>query len=133
MLRQGRGAIVNISSVAARGAAGRAPYATSKAALFGLTATAAAEWAARGVRVNAVAPGYIDTGVYREGVASGALDPAAITKRIPAARLARPEEIADVVSYLSSERSSYVTGQTIFVDGGFSVDYGVPLMTTRKT
>src|SRR5690554_5039572 len=73
MLERGSGRIVNISSVSARGAAGRAPYSTTKAAIIGLTATAGAEWAARGVRVNAVAPGYVDTGVFQQGVAAGTL------------------------------------------------------------
>ncbi|PJI52118.1 hypothetical protein CTI14_47920, partial [Methylobacterium radiotolerans] len=62
MLDRGEGRIVNISSISSRGSAGRAPYATTKAAVIGLTSTAGAEWASRGVRVNAVAPGYVDTG-----------------------------------------------------------------------
>ena len=130
MLETGRGAIINIASVAARGAAGRAPYATTKAAVIGLTATAGAEWAARGVRVNAVAPGYVDTGVFQQGVSSGMLDVERILDRIPARRLASPNEIADMVSFLASERASYLNGQTLYVDGGFTVDYGVPLRQT---
>ncbi|MGH3383405.1 MAG: SDR family NAD(P)-dependent oxidoreductase [Nocardioidaceae bacterium] len=129
MLASGRGAVVNISSVAARGSAGRAPYATTKAAIVGLTATAAAEWAARGVRVNAVAPGYVDTGVFRAGVEAGTLDVDTILARIPARRLAQPTEIADAVSFLVSDRAGYITGQTLYVDGGFIVDYGIPLAT----
>jgi 3-oxoacyl-[acyl-carrier protein] reductase len=127
MLAAGTGAIVNIASVASRGSAGRAPYATTKAGVVGLTATAGAEWASRGVRVNAVSPGYVDTGVFRQGIASGKLDAATILTRIPAGRLATPEEIADMVFYLASARASYLNGQTLQVDGGFSVDYGVPL------
>ncbi|MPZ97121.1 MAG: SDR family oxidoreductase, partial [Propionibacteriales bacterium] len=129
MLASGHGAIVNISSVAARGSAGRAPYATTKAAIVGLTATAAAEWAARGVRVNAVAPGYVDTGVFRAGVEAGTLDIDTIMARIPARRLAQPTEIAEAVSFLVSDRAGYITGQTLYVDGGFIVDYGIPLAT----
>lgn len=129
MLTAGHGSIVTISSVAARGAAGRAPYATTKAAITALTATAAAEWAARGVRVNAVAPGYVDTGVFRQGVQAGTLDVDTIMTRIPARRLGRPSEVADAVSYLVSDGASYITGQTLVVDGGFLVDYGVPLAT----
>lgn len=127
MLEAGHGAIVNISSVAARGSAGRAPYATTKAAIQGLTATAGAEWASRGVRVNAVAPGYIDTGVFRQGVEAGTLDPELILARIPQKRLAQAEEVADLVAFLVSDRASYIVGQTYAVDGGFLADYGVPL------
>ena len=127
MLERGGGRIVNISSVSARGAAGRAPYSTTKAAIIGLTATAGAEWAARGVRVNAVAPGYVDTGVFRQGVAAGTLDVDTILSRIPAKRLADASEVAAAVSFLVSDDASYMNGQTLYVDGGFMVDYGIPL------
>lgn len=133
MLEAGHGAIVNITSIGARGQAERAPYATTKAAIVGLTATAGAEWAARGVRVNAVGPGYIDTGVFRQGVESGRLDPEVILARIPQRRLAQPEEIAETVAFLLSDRAGYITGQTIYVDGGFIVDYGVPLTPEKDS
>lgn len=132
MLARGKGAIVNIASVSARGSAGRAPYSTSKAAVIGLTATAGAEWAGRGVRVNAVAPGYIRTGVFEQGVAAGTLDPEIILNRIPAQRLATADEIASVVGFLISDAASYMNGQTLYVDGGFMVDYGVPLSMPRS-
>lgn len=127
MLGRGEGRIVNISSVSARGSAGRAPYSTTKAAVIGLTSTAGAEWAARGVRVNAVAPGYVDTGVFRQGVEAGTLNLDTILARIPAGRLAQASEIANAVSFLVSDQASYMNGQTLYVDGGFLVDYGVPL------
>jgi len=127
MLQQGEGRIVNISSVSARGSAGRAPYSTTKAAVIGLTSTAGAEWAARGVRVNAVAPGYVDTGVFRDGIAAGTLNLDTILSRIPANRLADASEIAAAVSFLVSDGASYMNGQTLYVDGGFMVDYGIPL------
>jgi len=128
MLAAGGGAIVNITSIAGeRGSPGRAPYSTTKAGVIGLTRAAGVEWAAQGVRVNAVGPGYIETGVYREGVAAGRLDPATILNRIPADRLGQPEEIAQMVSFLVSDQADYVNGQILFVDGGFLADYGVPL------
>jgi 3-oxoacyl-[acyl-carrier protein] reductase len=129
MLAAGSGSVINIASVAGeRGAPGRAPYSTTKAAVIGLTRAAAVEWAERGVRVNAIGPGYVDTGVFRQGVAAGTLDPAVILARIPARRLGQPEEIAGMVSFLASEQAAYITGQAFFVDGGFLADYGVPLV-----
>lgn len=127
MLEAGSGSVINISSVASRGSAGRAPYATTKAAVVGLTATAGAEWASRGVRVNAVAPGYVDTGVLRQGIEAGTLDIDTVLARIPAKRLAQASEIASAVSFLASDQASYFNGQTLYPDGGFMVDYGIPL------
>lgn len=126
MLERGEGRIVNISSVSSRGSAGRAPYSTTKAAVIGLTASAGAEWAARGVRVNAVAPGYVDTGVFRQGIEQGTLDLDTILNRIPARRLADASEIGAAVSFLVSTDARYMNGQTLYVDGGFMVDYGIP-------
>ncbi len=128
MLKAGSGSIVNIVSIAAeRGAAGRAPYCVSKAGLVALTRTAAAEWAARGVRVNAVGPGYIDTHLLRDAVAEGRIDEAEILRRIPAGKVGSDEDIAAAVSFLASAEASYITGQVLFVDGGFLVDYGVAM------
>ncbi|MBL8582905.1 MAG: SDR family oxidoreductase [Rhizobiaceae bacterium] len=127
MLPQGAGAIVNLASVAAtRGAPGRAPYAASKAAIVSLTKTAAVEWSARGVRVNAVAPGYVETDLVKSAIANGRISLDPILQRIPAGRLATPAEIAGAIVFLCSDGASYVTGHVLHVDGGFEADYGVP-------
>jgi 3-oxoacyl-[acyl-carrier protein] reductase len=127
MLERGSGAIVNVASVAAmRGAAGRAAYAASKAAVVSLTKTAAVEWAARGVRVNAVAPGYVETDLIASFVAAGRLDISPIIARTPAGRLATPAEIAKAICFLASDDAVYVNGHVLVVDGGFLADYGVP-------
>jgi 3-oxoacyl-[acyl-carrier protein] reductase len=126
MIEQGSGVILNMASVAAeRGAAGRAPYATTKAAIVGLTRSAAVEWAPFGLRVNAVGPGYVDAGVLSAAIAAGTLDPADVLQRIPAGRLADPDEIGAMVSFLASPNAAYVNGQVFYVDGGFLADYGV--------
>jgi 3-oxoacyl-[acyl-carrier protein] reductase len=128
MIGQGSGSIVNIASISwDRGAPGRSAYVVSKAGVVGLTKTAAVEWAARGVRVNAVAPGYIDTPLLRGAYERGAIAERDVLARIPAGRVANVSEIAAVVAFLGSPAASYVTGQTIVVDGGFLADYGVGL------
>ena len=133
MLAAGHGAIVNIASVAAeRGAPGRAPYVASKAAVVALTKTAAVEWAARGVRVNAVGPGYVDTPLLQSHIEHGDLDLEPILSRIPMSRLANPREVARVICFLGSEEASYITGQTLFVDGGFLADYGIPAAAATR-
>lgn len=127
MIPQGHGAIVNLSSVAGvRGVPNRTPYAASKAGVEAVTRSAAVEWATAGIRVNAVAPGYVESELVQEYVKTGRLALEPILNRIPMRRMARPQEIADLICYLCSEQSSYITGQVIAVDGGFLADYGVP-------
>lgn len=126
MLEQGSGAIVNIVSIAAeRGAFGRAAYCVAKAGLVALTRVASTEWAPRGVRVNAVGPGYVETPLLRAAIDKGAIDEGEILARIPARRMASPDEIAAVVAFLASSDAAYFSGQTLYPDGGFLVDYGV--------
>ena len=113
------GRIVNISSLwSVVSKPRRLPYATSKAGLNGMTRTLAVELAPHNVLVNAVAPGYVHTELTRQNNTEQELE--AIRQTIPMQRLAEPEEIARVVSFLCSEENSYITGQTILVDGGFT-------------
>jgi 3-oxoacyl-[acyl-carrier protein] reductase len=116
MLRAGFGRIVNVASVVGPGRAnpGQANYAAAKAGLVGLTRTVAAEVARRGVTVNAVAPGLIDTGMTAGGVADRLLS------AVPARRAGRPEEVAAAVRFLVSADAGYVTGATLTVDGGLT-------------
>lgn len=121
MRQQGNGAIVNCSSLGGLvGGAERATYHAAKHGVLGLTKSAALEYAARNIRINAVCPGLIWTPMADQMVAGGqgeALE--AMTTMIPMGRHGRAEEIADAVLWLCSSASSYVTGQSISVDGGF--------------
>jgi 3-oxoacyl-[acyl-carrier protein] reductase len=108
------GRVVNIASVVGpRANVGQANYAASKAGLIGLTKTAAAEVARRGVTVNAVAPGFIATDLTQDV-------PDTLLHAVPARRAGTPQEVAECVGFLASERAAYVTGTTLYVDGGLS-------------
>jgi NAD(P)-dependent dehydrogenase (short-subunit alcohol dehydrogenase family) len=120
MLARGSGSIVNIASVQAfTPLARRVAYATAKAGVVGMTKSLAAEWAPE-VRVNAVAPGYVATPMIEELVRGGHVDREAVARRTPMRRMARPEEIASAVVFLASDAASYITGETLMVDGGWS-------------
>jgi NAD(P)-dependent dehydrogenase (short-subunit alcohol dehydrogenase family) len=126
MLEAGRGAIVNVASINALvGMPGRAAYCASKAGLLGLTRVLAVEWAGRGVRVNAVCPGYVRTPMVERAIAQGFYSGEALRDHTPAGRLAEPSEIAAAVAYLASNDASYLTGQALVVDGGY-LTYGAP-------
>src|SRR5205085_5625976 len=120
MRKQGSGTIVNCSSLGGLvGGSERGIYHAAKHGVLGFTKSAALEYAARGIRVNAICPGLIQTPMSDQMVAAGQAEALeAMEKSIPMARVGRPEEIADAVLWLCSDAASYVTGQSISVDGG---------------
>ena len=119
MIKQKTGKIVNIASVVGEmGNAGQSNYAASKAGVIGLTKTIAREVAQRGINVNAIAPGYIETSMT-DALPEKAKEE--LKRLIPLERLGRPEDVAHAVLFLVLEASSYITGQVLFVEGGISV------------
>ncbi|HLT17320.1 MAG TPA: glucose 1-dehydrogenase [Acidimicrobiales bacterium] len=121
MLRRGGGSIINCASVAGLvGFGGIAPYVAAKHGVVGLSKAAALDYAAQGIRVNAVCPGVIDTDMVQRFVAESPEAESALVAGEPVGRMGRPEEVADAVLWLASERSSFVTGQAIAVDGGYT-------------
>jgi len=118
MIKQRRGVIINVSSIIGlTGNPGQVNYAAAKAGLIGLTKTAAKELAKRNIRVNAVAPGFIVsdmTAKLPENLKE------AVKQNVPLGRLGQPEEVAKLVAFLASDAASYITGQTVVIDGGLS-------------
>jgi len=119
MLKARSGTIINVSSVVGiMGNAGQTNYSASKAGLIGFTKSLAREVASRGIRVNAVAPGYIDTSMT-ESLNEEART--SLTSQIPLGRTGKPEEVASTVLFLASDNAGYITGQTLVVDGGLAM------------
>jgi 3-oxoacyl-[acyl-carrier protein] reductase len=121
MRQKGWGRIINITSLATLGMVNRTAYAASKAALGSFTRTWALELAETGITVNSVSPGPVETELFRRGTPVGSEAERVFLTNIPMRRLARPEEIATAVAFMLSEDASYITGHTLFVDGGGSI------------
>ena len=124
MLNAGSGAIVNVASVAGlQGVADRTAYNASKHGLIGLTRTLAVEWGARGVRVNAVCPGWVKTEMDHKDQAGGSYTDQDITDHVPMGRFARPHDIAEAIAWLCDDtKSGFVNGIALPVDGGWTSD-----------
>jgi len=124
MLARRQGSIVNVASVAGLGGVShRSAYNASKHGLIGLTRTLAAEWGGRGVRVNAVCPGWIKTEMDEADQGSGAYTDADIVNRVPMARFARAQDVAEAIAFLADgERNGFINGVSLPVDGGWMAD-----------
>ena len=120
MVESGGGSIVFITSTNAEAAfPRRAAYCCAKAGVAMLTKVLAIEWANQGIRVNAVGPAYVATEMTQRNIAAGNVNEAQIKGRIPLGRLAQPADVADAVSFLLSEKASFITGHSLYVDGGW--------------
>ncbi len=134
MLARREGSIVNVASIAGLlGIADRAAYNASKHGLIGLTRTLAAEWGGRGVRVNAVCPGWVKTEMDAQDLGSGAYADADIEGRVPMGRFASPDDIAQAIAYLADPHlSGFVNGHALSVDGGWYADASWDTLRLRK-
>jgi len=121
MMERGRGKIINIGSMYGKiGVPRYAAYCASKAAAEALTRSLAVEWARHGIQVNCLAPGYVNTDIPREAMADEKLRTLFLS-RVPARRIGEPEEVATLAVYLASAASDFMTGQTVYLDGGQTI------------
>lgn len=126
MLLQGYGSIINIGSISSiLSMPKRISYVTTKTAVIGLTRTLAIEWAQRGIRANAIGPGYHKTPLFQEYVDKGAIDGERVRKCIPKGVMGTPDDIGKAAVFFASDLSDYVTGQFLMVDGGYTI-FGAP-------
>ena len=134
MLAARRGSIVNVASIAGLLAVSdRAAYNASKHGLVGLTRTLAAEWGGRGVRVNAVCPGWVKTEMDHADQAGGSYSDADITQRVPMGRFATPDDVARAIAFLADDAESpFINGHTLSVDGGWFADASWESVRLRK-
>ncbi|MFH8217769.1 SDR family oxidoreductase [Streptomyces sp. NPDC018057] len=121
MRRRGWGRVVNVTSRSVLGARHRSGYTAAKSALDGLTRTWALELAADGITVNSVAPGPVETDLFRASHPVGGEEEERVLRSVPAGRLGRPGEVAAAIAFLLGEDAGYITGQTLGVDGGGSI------------
>jgi NAD(P)-dependent dehydrogenase (short-subunit alcohol dehydrogenase family) len=134
MLEAGSGSIINVASIAGlAGVSDRAAYNASKHGLIGLTRTLAAEWGGRGVRVNAVCPGWVKTEMDAADQLGGSYTDADITARVPMGRFASPGDIAHAIAFLADERESgFINGQALAIDGGWTADASWESLRLKK-
>jgi NAD(P)-dependent dehydrogenase (short-subunit alcohol dehydrogenase family) len=126
MLKQGKGNVINISSIAGViGLTYRNAYSAAKAGISMITRTLGCEWAAAGIRVNAIAPGYILTPLVQAIVDEGLLDKSTVERRTPMGHMGEPRNIADAMLFLASDQAAFITGVTLPVDGGYT-SWGAP-------
>jgi NAD(P)-dependent dehydrogenase (short-subunit alcohol dehydrogenase family) len=134
MLQAHSGSIVNVASIAGlAGVSDRAAYNASKHGLIGLTRTLAAEWGGRGVRTNAVCPGWVKTEMDLADQAGGSYSDSDIVNRVPMARFASPDDIARAIAFLADDcQSGFINGQALAVDGGWTADASWESLRLRK-
>ena len=120
VMREKGGVIINLSSIASKAAwPGRVSYAAAKAGITAITESLAVEWAPLAIRVNAVAPAWVNTEILRQGIEQGVVAVDNLNRAIPLGRVAEVDDVCDAIAFLVSDAARYITGQVIYVDGGY--------------